>query len=523
MEDRYIASVDLGTSKIALTIAKISGEDVQVVYYKETTSEGMRNSYVLNPGKVEKCLKMAIDDAQDELGIKILQAVVGLPRYFVRQETASARTDRTEEDSQISESEVNAIKSMALESYPLSDSKKEVIYGAVAQSFSTEENINELESDVIGMTGAHLEGNFKVFIGNRRYSINIDNVFNNLGIAIAKKYFIPGITARAVLKKDQMDNGVALIDIGAGVSSVTIFKGNIMRFYAAIPFGGNSVTNDIKSECNISFDLAENIKKAYGACMPSKLSTLGDKVIQILDENDEAAIEVPVKYISEVITARMKEIIEALLYEIQESGFSSEEKLKAGVVVTGGGANLVNCANLIKEMSGYSVKIGPPRPYFSYEGCPEVLDTSASASIGMILAAKNDYMLNCIKEPPEPNWWEKVLAQDKTEKTALSQAEVPAEAHETTEAVAAPQVVEPTIEETVVSGQEYAVEEDTTVFSKPSKEERDAYEEKKKLERAREVAQRKEKKMHFQWFKKLTQKVGDVAGSIYDDINEEEV
>ena len=61
MEDRYIASVDLGTSKIALTIAKISGEDVQVVYYKETTSEGMRNSYVLNPGKVEKCLKMAID------------------------------------------------------------------------------------------------------------------------------------------------------------------------------------------------------------------------------------------------------------------------------------------------------------------------------------------------------------------------------------------------------------------------------------------------------------------------------
>ena len=524
MEDRYIASVDLGTSKIALTIAKISGEDVQIVYYKETPSKGIRNSYVLNPGQVERCLRTAIDDAQNELGIKILQAVVGLPRYFVRQETASARMDRTEEDSQISEAEVNAIKSMALESYPLNDAKKEVIYGAVAQSFSTEENINELESDVIGMTGAHLEGNFKVFIGNRRYSINIDNVFNNLGIAIAKKYFIPGITARAVLKKDQMDNGVALIDIGAGVSSVTIFKGNIMRFYAAIPFGGNSVTNDIKSECNISFELAENIKKAYGACMPNKLSALGDKVIQILDENGEANIEVPVKYISEVITARMREIIEAMLYEIQESGYSSEEKLKSGVVITGGGADLVNCANLIKEMSGYSVKIGPPRPYFSYEGCPGVQDPSASASVGMILAAKNDYMLNCVKEPPEPNWWEKVLAQEKASENVPQHEEAasatePAEAEE-----AVPETVaEPTIEDTVASGQEYAAEEEPNVFSAPTKEEREAYEQKKKIEKAREVAQRKEKKVHFQWIKKLTKKVGDMAGSIYDDMNEEEV
>jgi cell division ATPase FtsA len=221
----------------------------------------------------------------------------------------------------------------------------------------------------------------------------------------------------------------------------------------------------------------------------------------------------------------MKEIIEAMLYEIQESGYSSEEKLKAGVVVTGGGADLVNCANLIKEMSGYSVKIGPPRPYFSYEGCLGVQDPSASASVGMILAAKNDYMLNCVKEPPEPNWWEKVLAQEKAsendpqqEEEANSAVPEPVEAEE-----AATEAAEPTIEDTVASGQEYTAEEEPNVFSAPTKEEREAYEQKKKIEKAREVAQRKEKKMHFQWIKKLTKKVGDMAGSIYDDMNEEEV
>ena len=405
MEERYIASVDLGTSKLAVCVARILGHDVQVIYYKETPAQGIRYSYVNNPGKVESGLRDALTQAQQELKIKIQQVIVGLPRYYVRQENASASMERTDPDTQIEDGEVRTLKSMALEEYPLSDSKNEVIYGAVAQSFSTEDSLNELEGDIVGMTAEKLEGNFKVFIGSRRHSINIDNVFNSMGIAIAKKYFTPGITARAVLKEEQMENGVALIDIGAGVSSVTIFKGKIMRYYAAIPFGGNSITRDIKTECNFSFDLAENIKKAYGACMPGKLSALGEKSIQIVDENDEPTAQVTVKYISEIITARMKEIIEALLYHIQASGYASEDLLRAGVVVTGGGAEMVNCANFIKDLSGYSVKIGYPRRFFSCEGCPEATEASAATSMGMILAAKGDQLLNCVNEAPARRFW----------------------------------------------------------------------------------------------------------------------
>ncbi len=405
MEERYIASVDLGTSKLAVCVARILGNDVQVIYYRETPSQGIRYSYVNNPGKVEGVLRDALTQAQQELKIKIQQVIVGLPRYYVRQESASASMIRTDSDSQIEESEVKTLKSMALEEYPLSDSKNEVIYGAVAQSFSTEDSLNELENDIVGMTAEKLEGNFKVFIGSRRHSINIDNVFNSMNIAIAKKYFTPGITARAVLKEEQMENGVALIDIGAGVSSVTIFKGKIMRYYAAIPFGGNSITRDIKTECNFSFDLAENIKRAYGACMPGKLSAMGEKSIQIVDENDEPTAQVTVKYISEIISARMKEIIEALLYHIQASGYASEDILRAGVVVTGGGAEIVNCANYIKDLSGYSVKIGYPRRFFSCEDCPEAGEASAATSMGMILAAKADKMLNCVNEAPARRFW----------------------------------------------------------------------------------------------------------------------
>lgn len=398
MEERFIASVDLGTYKVAVCIARIQDQNVQVVYYKETPSQGIRNSYVLNPKKVENILRTALTQAQQEMRLKISQVIVGLPRYYVRQESASAGIQREDEDSQIQESELRALKSEALKTYPLDDKKNEVIYGAVAQSFSTEDNFNEIESEIVGMTAGKLEGNFKVFIGSRRHSANIDNIFSGMGMKIAKKYFTPGITAKAILKEEQMENGVALFDLGAGVSSVTIFEGRIMRYYAAIPFGGNSITNDIKTECGISFELAENIKKGYGACIHDKLSSFGNKTLQINDENDNTGIQVGVKYISQIIDARMKEIIEALLYGIQESGYA--DKIRSGIVVTGSGVEMVNCVNFIKEISGCMVSIGTPKPFFSSEGCQGVRSAGASTTMGMILAAKSDRTLNCTSRPP---------------------------------------------------------------------------------------------------------------------------
>ncbi len=314
MEERYIASVDLGSSKIALTVARISGNDVQIVYYKETPSDGIRNSYVFNPKKASAPLKEAIAEAEKDLRIKILQVVVGLPKYYVKQESASGKVPRGEEAGCITEEEVENLKEMALESYPLNDEKNEVMYGAVAQSFSTEDSFQQVEGDIVGMVSDYLEGNFKVFIGRRRSVANLDVVMNELGIAIARKYFLPDVVAKAVLTEEEMENGVALIDMGAGSTSVTIYKGKVMRHYGAIPFGGKTITSDIRTECGLSERLAENIKLAYGACMPDRLQNLSEKIIQINDENGVPLKQLPVKYLSEIITLREKEIIDSMLY-----------------------------------------------------------------------------------------------------------------------------------------------------------------------------------------------------------------
>lgn len=400
MEEKYIAAIDMGTANITLTVARINGDDVQILYYKKHKSDGIRNSAVYNPQKATAPIKAAIEEAERDLGIKIMQVVVDLPRCDIRQETATAKVERSNQDEVITKEEVESLKSLAQDDYPLQDPNKDVIYGAIAQSFSDDENFQLIEDDIVGVISRNFEGNFKLFIGKKSSEKTVDKIFNELGIAIAKKFFTPIAQAKSVLTEDEMASGVALVDIGAGATSVTIYQGSILRYYASIPFGGKSITMDIKSECFIAEKLAENIKLAFGACIPEKLQTLGEKIIQIEGDELEGFKQIPVKYLSEIITARVKEITDAMLYEIQRSGLA--DKLRGGLVITGGCANLTNIAMYIKDLSGYNVRIGFPRRKFSASGYPTIFDPDASTSIGMILSAKDDGLLSCIDEPIRP-------------------------------------------------------------------------------------------------------------------------
>ena len=398
MEEKYIASIDLGSSKFGICVARVNGDDVQIVYYKESPSEGIRSSLIANPMKASLKLKEAIREAEKELMIQILQVVVGMPRSEVAQVTASARIDRSNPDDYISAEEVATLKSIALETYPLDNPEKQIIYGAVAQSFSIDDEIQLVEDEVVGTLSASLEGNFKVFVGNRSATTALDKIFNQLGISIAKKYFLPEVVARTVLTDEERSSGVALVDIGAGVTSLAIYHGGIMRYYASIPFGGKAITGDLRTECSISEDLAEKIKKRFGACMPGKLASLSEKVLQI--RTTEPYKEVPVRYISEIIDCRCREIVSAILYYIQESGL--QNSLRSGIVITGGGAELANFISLVKDMSGYEVRKGYPRFMFSASVGSGVYATGATSAIGMVLAAKEDSLPDCVSVPENP-------------------------------------------------------------------------------------------------------------------------
>lgn len=394
MDERHLVAIDIGTSKIALTVAKVEGENVQIIYYRETPSAGIKYSRVINPHKAAGAIRQAVTTAEKELGISITDIIVGLPKYEVTQDPATLTVTR-DADTCITQEEITGIKENALEKYPGINKETEMLFGIVAQSFGDEDEIQISENDIIGMAPEKLNCEFRVFKGQRKNVRDLRLAFRNAGnIHICREYFTPEAIAKAVLYDFEMENGVALIDLGAGVTSVTIYYDNIMRYYSAIPFGGNAITSDIRTECYITEKMAESIKLAYGACIPEKLLSLSDKTLLISSNDSLPAKQVTVKYLSEIITARETEIIEAILYRIQESGLA--DRLRSGIVITGGGANLLNVGSLIKDISGYAVRTGYARHIFS--GADDTLDdTSVTASLGMILMAKND-RIDCLPE-----------------------------------------------------------------------------------------------------------------------------
>lgn len=488
MDERHIVAIDLGSSKFAVTVAKVEGDNMQVVYFKVHNSDGIRDSKVFAPKKVANVLAAAVKEAEEELGMKIAQVVVGMPRYQVSQDAAQMTSERNPKEC-ITEEEIRNFKEIAMDTYPLGNSQSEVLLGAVAQSFSNGEEFQLVENDIIGMASSRIEGNFKLFIGKRKPLEDIDLAFDMIGISVIRKYFTPDTTAKAVLRESEIDNGVALIDLGGGVTSVAIYYGGIMRHYASIPFGGKLITKDIKSEASIPDRLAENIKIAYGACMPDRLQNLSEKILYI---NSVPAKRLPVQYLSEIITARAQEIINAILYEIEKSGFA--DNLKSGIVITGGGANLTNYGSLIKEMSGYNVRTGYPRSTFFTSDCEGISGTGATTSIGLLLSAKGEPSINCCHSG------ERYGAAEVTEENVRSNGPEPAEQGD------------------------LGMDFDTIDYEEQQKKEK----EKKEAEARRKKKNEEKKKMAgtIRWldmFEGKIKEIGNGLGNLYENISNSEV
>lgn len=398
METKHIVTIDPGTTKTALTVTEISGNNVEIVFYKKIPSEGIRYSYVFNSKQAGDTIRTLVQEAEKELQIKIRSAVVGMPKYSIRKEAGDAEVVMNPEEC-ITRKNVEDLKSDALRSYPVKDSQNEELYGAIAQSFSNGDEIGLTEDDIVGVSCDCFSGDFNLYVGKKKYLSNINVAFKRIGLEVQQLFFTPEAMGKALLTKGEMDSGVALVDIGGGATSVSVYYKGILRHFASIPFGGKSVTADIMTECMISEDIAEKIKTGFGGCMPDKLQNLSEKTLFISSDSEIPGIQIPVKFLSEIITARMKEIIEAILYEIQCSGFA--DNLRSGVVLTGGGAKLLNCANWFKELSGYETRVGRTRSLFSAAGCEDFFDTDAAVSAGLILAAKDAGTPDSLKENPE--------------------------------------------------------------------------------------------------------------------------
>ncbi len=373
---KHVAAIDLGTTKVVSLVGEMTESGYKIVAFKEAPSKGVMRGEVVNIQNVLDSLIPTIQEIKEEDGIEISEVYVGIAGQNIKCNTIRNSRHRGKSDELISEKE---IEDMEQEMFNSRVSAGEKILHVMPQSYNVDDHIGV--KDPVGMTGTEIDGDYKLFIGKVNSVEHSKLVINRAGLKLKELILEPVASAKAVLTEDEMELGVAMIDMGGGTTDLLIYEDNIVRHTAVIPFGGNSITEDLRQGCGISARNAEQMKIQYGSCYSEYAPE--NKTVIIPGIGGRESREVSFKVISSIIEARVEEIIEAVMYEIENSGY--QDKLRAGIVITGGGSQLMYLCNYVKYKTGYDTRIAAPNNSITFDSCEGVCKPSSSTAVGLII------------------------------------------------------------------------------------------------------------------------------------------
>lgn len=374
--NEYVAAIDLGTTKIVTLIGKKNPNGkFQIVSYSKTPSTGIKRGVVLNIEETVASIQQTVEEVQTQSGIILSDVFVGIAGQHIRSIKNRGYINRDSFESEITTEDVQKLIN---DMYKIPIEVGEEILHVLPQDFIVD---NEPGVRPVGMMGRRLEANFHIVIGQTASAKNIEKCVNRVGLKVNDLILEPLASAEAVLTEDEKEAGVVLVDIGGGTTDVAIFYDGIVRHTAVIPFGGNVITNDIKEGCSILFRQAESLKVQFGSALGDMAPE--DKIVTIPGISGREPKEISFKSLAYIIQSRMEEIIDAVSFEIDNSGYA--EKLSAGIVLTGGGALLRHLSQLVKFKTGFDVRIGYPNEHLSADSNEDINQPMNSTAIGLIL------------------------------------------------------------------------------------------------------------------------------------------
>ena len=334
----FIAAIELGSSKITgVAGRKNSDGSMQILAYaQEDSSTFIRKGVIFNLDKTAQSLTSIINRLEGELKNSIAKVYVGIGGQSLRTVRNVVSRD-LEEEAIISEELVSAIGDENI-AIPVVDMD---ILDVAPQEYKVG---NNLQANPVGLVGSHIEGRFLNIVARSSVRKNLEHCFQQAKIDIADQLIAPLVTANAVLTESERRSGCALIDFGADTTTISVYKNNILRFLTVLPLGGNSITRDITT-LQMEEEEAERLKRTYGDALYEEDESEEPATCKLEDESRT----IELSKLNNIIEARTEEIIANVWNQIQISGY--EDKLLAGIILTGGAANLKNLDETLRKRS----------------------------------------------------------------------------------------------------------------------------------------------------------------------------
>ncbi len=374
--EQIIVGLDIGTTKIACLVGKKNDYGkLELLGIGKSESVGVRRGVVSHITPAVQAIQKALEEAKLNSGYQINVVNVGIAGQHIKSLQHRGVITRDNMEDEITQKDMNdLIEDMHKLVLPPGES----IIHVLPQDFIVD-NESGIK-DPIGMSGIRLEANFHIITGLVTAVQNIYKCVRKAGLEVADLTLEPLASADAVLSSEEKEAGVALVDIGGGTTDIAIFQDGIIRHTAVIPFGGNIITDDIKEGCTIIRKQAEQLKVKFGSALASE--NQANDIVVIPGLSGREPKEISVKNLAHIIQARMEEIIEQVYFEIRNSGF--ERKLIAGIVITGGGAQLKHLPQLFEYLTGMDTRIGYPTEHLA-SGNEDISSPMFSTGVGLVL------------------------------------------------------------------------------------------------------------------------------------------
>ena len=395
-----IVGLDIGTTKVCAVVAERTDNGLEIIGLGTSQSDGMRKGVVVDIESTVHSISKAVEEAESmahcEIGSVFVGVASGYIKGFNSQGMIALRDEEVTDDDVVRV--IDAAKAVAI------PNDREVLH-VLPREFILDGQGGI--KDPAGMSGVRLEVVCHIVTGQATSASNLIRCCHQTGLDVDNMIFEPLASAEAVLTAEERELGVALIDVGGGTTDLVVFVDDAVAHTAVLGLGGTQVTNDVAHGLHTTAANAEWLKKRYGNCVPGKImpgeeievESLGDREPRLMDRRE----------LCEIIEARVHEILHLIHEEIMRQDL--DVAIPAGVVLTGGTAEMRGIVELAEGLFGCPVRVGKPR---HIGGLVDVVSSPMYATgVGLVLLGAREMTRSTLLPIGERGIFDKALNQMK--------------------------------------------------------------------------------------------------------------
>jgi cell division protein FtsA len=377
--ERTVTVLDVGTSKVAALIALIGAGEPRVIGVGQRVCHGVRRGLVADMEKTESAVRAAVDQAERNAGVQAGAVYVNMSAGGLRSEVETVEIDIG--GHRIADADMTAL--LAAGRARIDPGNRTVLHAQPAL-YAVDGNFVE---NPVGFHADRLGMDIHVVTADTPPIRNLDLAVRSAHLGVRTMVASPAAASLAVLAREERELGVALVEIGAGVTNIAVHLMGQLVGVASVPMGAGDITNDIASAFATRRNHAERLKTLYGAAITAQKDNHDlIEIPPISDDEGAEIVQVPRSQIIAVVRHRLDLLFGEVALRLPQLGFAGPQARQ--VVLTGGGAEIKSIADFAQGVLGKNVRIGKPG---GLTGLPDAQSGSAFATlVGLALFAAED-------------------------------------------------------------------------------------------------------------------------------------